>query len=42
MFGPALGAKPLPLIKIMKFTILEEVFMLYITMHSGIPPHVRL
>jgi hypothetical protein len=32
MFGPALGAKPLPP-RIMKFTILVEVFLLYINMH---------
>jgi hypothetical protein len=33
MFGPALWAKPLPRGRIMKFTILVKVFLVYITMH---------
>ena len=38
---PRLGGK-IATPRIINFTILVEAFLLYITMHSVFPPHVRL
>jgi hypothetical protein len=41
MFGSALGSKPLCQ-RIINFSMLVEAFLLYITIHSVFPPHMRL